>query len=237
VLIRPNRPIKSVCAGAARSPTALRRPATSDSFDDQPRASLNLSQKKLSCGKEGDGIGFCMAALERMCDQVDIQPARSAAWQECDSLIVRGHAAADPAVDEPSRIEERTQVRLVVLRVEHITRGEASRIFRPVVKGRPTKIASDFIQRGPGWLHMLVLYEHHRVIEIVEPVQERKRPTTKWRSVQKSESEGARRGDISFAAMRISSIAVETSPAAVVSAMSMSLYRGLYPPCARLPMR
>src|ERR1051326_6682161 len=64
------------------------------------------------------GIGMGASTFESASNQVDIETRQRRPGEKSHGLVVRAHAAGEPAVAEARRVEERTQIRLAVLGLE-----------------------------------------------------------------------------------------------------------------------
>src|SRR5262245_46183176 len=101
---------------------------------EQLLASLDLPDEYRSGGPERADIAARAAARERALAQADIETGWRLLGQEGDCVVVRCNASGHPGEDEPRRIEQRTEVTLVILGANVLGCGKPPGHRRPVGK-------------------------------------------------------------------------------------------------------
>ena len=117
-----------------------------------------------------------MTALQCGIHQIDLQSRDLPLLQKGHGIVIRGHAACDPAGDKSRGIKQRAQIRLSLGGVEGVEAGEVGGARSPVRKGSTAEIVADILKRWPYRIDALPLDEGHGVIEIIDTIKRRKTP-------------------------------------------------------------
>ena len=110
-------------------------------------ARFELIRQDSPCGKQRIGVGRGFAAREGLRQNVSVHPWRSMLAGERDRLIIRGHPAGGPAIDQARGIQQRSDKSFMIAGRENIHLCETMSILDPSRERSTLQINTDLVER------------------------------------------------------------------------------------------
>ena len=112
-------------------------------------ARLDLQGQHRAGGKQRIGIAGGLAAAERTCDQVNVEPRRRPRGHERYSVVVRAHPTSQPTVTKTAGIKQSSQICSLACSGKAEPNSSAA-AMRPV-QMREDVIEAIFVSCSPGY--------------------------------------------------------------------------------------